>query len=173
MKNIIKFYLDNSIIINISFILFIIIFGIICYIFRRKIKELYLKYKEIINYIIVGGLTTIVSLIAYYTCVLTFLDPNNPVELQIANVISWICAVTFAYIANRIFVFESKNTDYVKEISSFVGARVATLLMDMGIMFVFVTLLKGNDKIIKLIVQVVVTILNYIFSKIFVFKKEA
>lgn len=172
MKAIINFYLDNSLVINICLSIFIIIFGIICYIFRKKIKELYIKYKEIINYVIVGVLTTVVSLLVYYTCVLTFLDPNDPVELQIANIISWICAVAFAYVANRIFVFESKNTDYVKEISSFVGARVATLLMDMGIMFILVTLLKGNDKIAKLIVQVIVTILNYIFSKIFVFKKE-
>ena len=84
----------------------------------------------------------------------------------------WICAVTFAYFANRIFVFKSKNQKKFKEAVSFYGSRVATLLMDMGIMFVFVTLLHLNDKIMKLVVQVVVTAANYILSKLFVFKKK-
>ena len=138
----------------------------------KKIKELYLKYKEIINYLIVGGLTTVVSLATYYACVLTFLDPENPVQLQIANIISWICVVTFAYFTNRRFVFESKSKNILKEASAFFLARVGTLLMDMGIMFVFVTCLHFNDKIMKLVVQVVVTIANYVFSKFLVFKKE-
>ena len=138
----------------------------------EKIKELYLKYKEIINYLIVGGLTTVVSLATYYACVFTFLDPENPIQLQAANIISWICAVTFAYFTNRRFVFESKNKNMLKEAVAFFAARVGTLLMDMGIMFVFVTCLHFNDKIMKLVVQVVVTIANYIFSKFLVFKKE-
>lgn len=135
-------------------------------------KKLYYKYKEIINYLIVGGLTTVVSLGSYYLCVLTFLDPNTALELQIANIISWICAVTFAYFANRKFVFESKNENKLKEAGSFYLSRVATLLMDMGIMFVLVTLLNFNDKIAKLVVQVIVTVLNYVFSKLFVFNKK-
>ena len=93
-------------------------------------------------------------------------------QLQAANIISWICAVTFAYLANRIFVFKSKNQKKLKEAVSFYGSRIATLLMDMGIMFVFVTLLNFNDKIMKLVVQVVVTVANYILSKLFVFKKK-
>ena len=75
---------------------------------NNQLKTLYFKYKEIINYLIVGGLTTVVSLVTYYLCVLTFLDPGHPVQLQIANVISWIFAVTFAYFTNRKYVFESK-----------------------------------------------------------------
>ena len=138
----------------------------------KKIKKLYKKYEEIINYLIVGVLTTVVSLATYYGCVLTFLDPKNAIQLQIANIISWICAVAFAYVTNRIFVFKSKSKNYLKEITSFVGSRVATLLMDMSIMFLIVTVLGGNDKIAKLIVQVVVTIANYVFSKLFVFKKK-
>ena len=137
----------------------------------KKIIELYKKYQEIINYLIVGVLTTVVSLVTYYICVLTVFDPKDALELQLANIISWICAVLFAYITNKIFVFKSKNKNIIKEISSFVGARVLTLLLDMLIMFVMVTTLGINDKISKLVVQVVVTILNYVFSKIFVFKK--
>lgn len=138
----------------------------------NKYLKLYKKYEEIINYLIVGGLTTIVSLGSYYLCIYTFLDPDVWYQLQAANIISWISAVTFAYFANRIFVFKSKNQKKFKEAVSFYGSRVATLLMDMGIMFVFVTLLHRNDKIMKLVVQVVVTITNYILSKLFVFKKK-
>lgn len=135
--------------------------------------KLYKKYKEIINYLIVGVLTTVVSLGVYYVCVLTFLDPNQAIQLQAANVISWIAAVTFAYFTNRKFVFESKNPDMLKEASAFVGARVTTLLMDMLCMFIMVTCMGLNDKIAKLVVQVIVTVANYIFSKIFVFRKKA
>ena len=71
-------------------------------------KRLYEKYKEIINYLIVGVLTTVVSLGVYYACVYTVLDPNQPLQLQTANVISWVAAVTFAYFTNRRYVFESK-----------------------------------------------------------------
>ena len=138
----------------------------------NKIKELYLKYKEIINYLIFGVLTTIVSLVTYYICVYTILDPDNAVQLQIANVISWIISVTFAYITNRKFVFESKEKNKIKEASKFVTSRIATLLMDMAIMYVGVTVLRFNDKIMKLISQVVVIVMNYILSKILVFKKE-
>ena len=55
----------------------------------------------------------------YYACVFTFLNPNNPVQLQIANIISWIAAVTFAYFTNRKFVFESKNENMLKEAAAF------------------------------------------------------
>ena len=138
----------------------------------NKIKELYFKYKEIINYLIVGGLTTVVSLATYYACVLTFLDPNDGIQLQAANVISWICAVTFAYFTNRRFVFESKNENMLKEAAAFFAARVGTLLMEMGIMYVSVTCLGFNDKIMKIVAQVIIIIANYIFSKFLVFNKK-
>ena len=128
------------------------------------------KYKEIVNYLIVGVLTTIVSLATYYTCVLTVLDPQNPMQLQAANVISWIAAVTFAYFTNRKYVFESNDPNMLKEGSRFFASRIGTLLMDMGTMFLLVTILGMSDKIAKLIVQVIVTIGNYLFSKLLVFK---
>ena len=136
-----------------------------------KIKELYLKYKEIVNYLIFGVLTTAVSLVTYYICVYTVLDPEQAVQLQIANVISWILGVAFAYVTNRKFVFESNEKNKIKEASKFVTSRIATLLMDMAIMFIGVTLLKLNDKIIKLVSQVVVIVANYLLSKIVVFNK--
>ena len=136
-----------------------------------KIKELYLKYKEIVNYLIFGVLTTVVSLVTYYICVYTFINPEEAIQLQIANVISWFFGVTFAYVTNRKFVFESNEKNKIKEASKFVTSRIATLLMDMAIMFIGVTLLKFNDKIIKIVSQVVVIIANYLLSKIIVFNK--
>jgi putative flippase GtrA len=132
---------------------------------------IYKKYEEIINYLIVGILTTIVSLGTYYLSVFTILNPNNAFELQVANIFSWICAVLFSYFANRKYVFKSKNGK-LKEFTSFISSRILTLIMDMVIMFTTVTVLKMNDKIAKLIVQVVVTVGNYILSKLFVFKRE-
>ena len=137
----------------------------------NNIKELYLKYKEIVNYLIFGVMTTVVSLATYYICVYTFLNPDNSFQLQIANIISWIVGVAFAYITNRKFVFESQNKDKVKEAGKFIMSRITTLLIDMFIMFLGVTILKFNDKIIKLISQVLVIVMNYVLSKIIVFKK--
>lgn len=133
------------------------------------IRRIYEKYKEVINYVIVGGLTTVVSLGSYYICVLTFLNPHNSFQLQIANIISWICAVAFAYVTNRKFVFESKN-NRISEMIKFAGARVTTLLVDMISMAIFVSILGINDKISKIMVQFIVFVLNYVFSKFFVFR---
>lgn len=137
----------------------------------EKIKNIYLKYKEVINYLIFGVFTTIVSLASYYILTYSLLDANNEVELQIANVISWIISVVFAYITNRKYVFDSNNENIFKEITSFVGSRLITLFMDMLIMYIGVSILGQNDKIFKLTSQVIVIIGNYLFSKIFVFKK--
>lgn len=137
-----------------------------------KIKSLYIRYKEIVNYIIVGGLTTAVSLGSYYVCVLIFLNPRNALQLQIANVISWICAVTFAYITNRKYVFESQNADKIYEVAKFVGARIFTLMIDVVCMALMVSILGLNDKLAKIIIQFIVLILNYILSKIIVFRKN-
>jgi putative flippase GtrA len=134
---------------------------------NHEIKE---KYKEIIRYLIVGVLTTVVSLGVYYMCVSTFLTPKSAVQLQLANIFSWVAAVTFAYIMSRFFVFQSKRKNWIRESLSFYSSRVLTLFMDMSIMFVMVTLCGLNDKLAKLVVQVVVTVVNYIFSKLFVFR---
>ncbi len=127
-----------------------------------------------INYVLVGGLTTVVSLASYYLSVITICDPSNPVQLQIANIISWICAVTFAYFTNRKFVFGSTSKKRLAEAGKFVGARVSTLIIDMACMALFVTIIQMNDKLAKFLVQFIVFILNYLFSKYLVFtKKEA
>lgn len=136
------------------------------------IKSVYEKYKEIINYLIFGVLTTVISLLAYYGLTFTIINPDDALMLQVANVISWIAGVLFAYFTNRKYVFESKNTNKIKEFTSFVGARVTTLLLDMAIMGLGVTILHSNDKIMKLISQILVIVGNYVLSKVFVFRKK-
>ncbi len=137
---------------------------------------IYYKNPEVWNYLIVGFLTTVVSLVVKLGLLYTVLDQENPVELQIAVIVSWICAVVFAYFTNRIFVFNSKSKKYLKEFTSFVAGRVLTLLMDMFIMWFFVTLLKFNSDtwvlIWTIVDQVLITVFNYIISKFLVFKKE-
>ena len=132
---------------------------------------IYHKNEELWNYLIVGGLTTIVSLGTYYGCVFTFLNPKNGLQLQCANIISWVIAVIFAYITNRIFVFKSKEKNIKKEATNFIGSRVLTLLIDMGLMFLMVTILHLNDKFSKIFDQIIVVVVNYIISKLIVFKK--
>ena len=141
----------------------------------KSILALYEKYKEIINYLIFGGLTTVVNLVVKYALLFTIFDASNSIQLQISIVISWIAAVLFAYFTNRKYVFESKNKNKLKEFINFVVARISTLLLEMLIMWFFVTLLKLNSDlyviIFTMIAQVAVIVGNYIFSKLFVLKK--
>ena len=140
----------------------------------NKIKGLYFKHKEIINYLIFGLLTTLASLITKYLLLFTVLDASNAFEPQIAVIISWIAACLFAYITNRIWVFESKSKEIIKEIISFYTARLVTLGLEMLIMFIFVTALGLNSNmwvvIWTLVSQVVIIIGNYILSKLVVFR---
>lgn len=138
----------------------------------NKLLEIYKKHKEIINYLIVGGLTTLVSMALFYGSTWTFLDGNDALELQVANVLSWTGAVIFSYFANRFFVFESKEKNILKEFLAFISSRLLTLLLDMGTMFVLSTLLQVNYNISKIVAMVLVTVGNYVISKIFVFKKK-
>ena len=137
-----------------------------------KIKKMYLHYAEIVNYLIIGGLTTFIGLISYFIFVNTFLNPKNPFELQVANVLSWFLAVVFAYFTNRIFVFKSENKNKLLEAFKFLMSRVSTLLIEMFTMFCLVSILSVDDKISKIIAQIIVFITNYLFSKFLVFKKR-
>ena len=142
----------------------------------QKIIELYKKYEEIVNYLIFGVLTTVVSLATKYLLLFTILDAKNSIQLQIAVIVSWITACTFAYVTNRIWVFKSKSKNILKEAISFFAARLATLGLEMLIMFVFVTALGLNSNlwviVWTLVSQVLIIIGNYVLSKLVVFKKE-
>ncbi len=135
--------------------------------------DIYKKYKEIWNYLIFGGLATLLN-VGVFVVLNFFLG----VELyQVSNVISILAAVFFQYFTNRFFVFERKKQtkkEVWSEFVKFMSARAVTALLDMGIMYVGVSLLLINEIIMKIFTQVVVIILNYIFSKFLVFtnKKE-
>ena len=138
--------------------------------------ELIKKYKSVILYIIFGGLTTVVdwsiSFLLYYLWG-DAIDAT-PILLHGANVIAWAAAVAFAYVTNRIWVFESKRRGFVPiicEIAAFAGGRVLTLLLQEIIMGVFCTWLGLNEYLFKIIAAVLVVILNYFISKLLVFRK--
>lgn len=161
-----KFYLNNMLILNILISVLLLITVIIYIIYKEKVHELYFKYKEIINYIIVGVLTTLVSIGSYW--LFRFVIKNYIV----LSILSWIFAVAFAYFTNRAFVFESKEKDLLKEITKFVSCRLLTLGLEVILMVVFVSLLHINDMISKIILQIIVLVTNYLLSKLFVFVKK-
>lgn len=134
------------------------------------IGKLYKKYEELVMYIIVGVCTMIVSLASYYILA-------NPLGIyyQTANIISWVLAVAFAYVTNKKFVFKSRYSGLsgtAKEMASFVSSRIASLLAEVISMYFFVQICQIDDNIVKLMNQVLVTVLNYIFSKFWVFRKS-
>ena len=128
------------------------------------------KYPELLRYVFFGALTTAVSLGVYFLCTGTFLDPKDPLQLQLANVLSWIAAVSFAYVTNRRFVFGSRNRNVLKEAAAFFLSRLGTLGVDMGLMFLGCTVLKLDDRLMKLFVQAVILAANYLLSKFLVFR---
>ena len=133
--------------------------------------KLYKKYEEIINYIIVGVLTTVVSWLAYAVCKL-FMNVDNAFQMQLAVIIRWIAGVVFAYFTNRKYVFKSKNTNMIKEAFDFTTSRLVTLFLDMFVMWVLPTVFGVDDWISTFISAVLVTVTNYIFSKFLVFNKK-
>ena len=127
------------------------------------------KYKQTILYLIFGVLSTIVNIVTYVVC-----TRNLNIEFLISNWIAWIAAVLFAYITNKFFVFESKKTNIkflIKEFSSFVSCRILSGITEMILMYIMISLMSLNDFIVKIITNVVVVILNFIFSKLIIFKK--
>lgn len=137
----------------------------------KKIWALYKKFEEIVNYLIVGALTTIVSWAAYALCKLV-MDVDNAVMMQIAVIIRWVAGVVFGYFTNRRFVFKSKNPDMLKEAAGFASSRLVTLFLDMFVMWLLPTVFHVNDWIATFISAVLVTVMNYIFSKFIVFRKK-
>ena len=134
-------------------------------------QEFLRKHREIIAYLIVGVLTTVVSWIVYALLRLV-LDMNVPLQVQIAVFMRWFAGVLFAYFTNRKYVFQSRDPKMLLEFLKFVGSRVTTLLSDMFIMWLMVSVLGINDWIATFVSAVVVIVLNYLFSKLLVFRKK-
>lgn len=137
----------------------------------NQIKTLYLKYKEIINYIFFGGCTFVVNFVSYF--ILTnFIN----IDEVISNMIAWVISVLFAYITNKLFVFESKTEGFkatLKELVSFFLARIVSgILCDVGTFALMIRVLQINDIIAKIVTQIMVIIMNYVFSKLIIFRKS-
>ena len=138
----------------------------------KKIQNLFHRFlnKETILYLVFGVVTTVVNYIVYYLC--RFFG----IHYQICNVLAWIVAVTVAYFTNKIYVFESRSFSpavLVREIILFAGARIFSLVCEMGFMWLTVDLMGGDDRIMKLIAAVFVVIINYVFSKLFIIKSNS
>lgn len=132
--------------------------------------ELWKRYKEMILYVFFGGCTTAVNLAAYALCYYVCGVSNVA-----ATVIAWVLGVAFAYVTNKLWVFESKSWAWSvlgKELTSFVGCRAATGVLDLLVMYVCVDLLHWNAMLMKVISNVMVIILNYVGSKLLVFAKK-
>ena len=135
----------------------------------KKIIELMKKYKEIIMYLIFGVLTTLINIVSFY-----IMDKLG-IALYVNNTIAWILSVLFAFITNKLFVFESKDKNpkiILKEGISFFGFRLLSYFVDMLCIFLLVDVFKINKLIAKVVGNVIVIIINYVFSKLFIFKKE-
>ncbi len=140
----------------------------------EKIKELCKKYEEIIAYLIVGVLTTVVSWAAKFLANAVFFgNTMHPTSSQnlILSIINWVAGVIFAYFTNRKFVFKS-NKPMLKESFDFVLSRVSTLILDTVVMQLLGNVMGINVVIATFISAVLVIIANYVFSKLFVFKKK-
>jgi len=136
----------------------------------RKFKPFYEKRKDIVLYIFFGGLTTVVSLVTFWL----FVD-IIPLPLLIANTVSWVVAVSFAFFTNRIWVFNSPTKgvkSFLYQMGLFFGGRLFSLAVETAIIFIFAKQLGINAMLIKLLAQIGVLILNYIISKVFIFKKK-
>ena len=142
----------------------------------EKIKAQFVKYREIIVYIIVGGLTTVVSwgckflwgAIFYAGVTLPTVGQNT-----VLSVVENVSGIAFAYPTNRKWVFQSKNPNILAELTGFVGSRAATWVLSYLLNLLFVNVLGVDYRITTVIVGVVVVISNYVLSKMLVFRKKA
>lgn len=141
-----------------------------------KLANIYEKHKEGMRYIVFGVLTTLVSIVVsafLYYLVLNNLDEE--LRVNVSTAISIVAAWIFAYITNKKYVFESKTNnlkDLIREIVSFVGCRFATAIIEMMLMNLFVTILKYDYMLMKIIVNIIIIILNFVFSKLIIFKNN-
>ena len=135
----------------------------------RLLEPFYRKHKAVLLYLFFGGLTTVISIAVFWL----FRRPFGLNEL-IANVISWVIAVLFAFFTNRVWVFRAPTKtagEFFRQMGSFFGGRVVTLLIEEALLAVFITWLGFPDMPVKIAAQVIVIVLNYVISKLFVFKK--
>lgn len=126
-------------------------------------------YYSILMYLIMGSITTFINIFIFW-----LFNSQFSLNYTIANIIAWVFSVLFAYVSNKFYVFESKNTSLktlTKEVSSFFFFRILSLFMDLLVMFLCIGLLGFNPLLAKVLANVIVLIANYVFSKFFIFNK--
>ena len=121
--------------------------------------------RELVLYVVFGAFTFFVNIAVYF-----LFEDVLGVNYLISNIIAWFFSVLFAYITNRIWVFESKSPDILKEMALFFGGRIFSGVVDTALMYLFIDVMMIGDTISKIVVQIIVIVLNYIFSKLTVFK---
>jgi len=136
----------------------------------RLIKKYFIKYREIIVYLITGGITTVINFAVFFIFTNIF-----RIHYVASNVIAWAAAVIAAFVMNKLIVFndgDMSGMTLLKQLSSFVSFRIVSGVMETGLLIVFVEYMKLNENIVKIFVSVLVVVLNYIFSKLVIFRKK-
>ena len=127
------------------------------------------KYKEVISYLFFGGCTTLINIISF----MLFRAFN--INMLVSNALAWIVSVLFAFVTNKLYVFDSRNVEFKKTLMEcfyFFICRLLSLAFDMGFMYLLVETLKSNELFSKIVSNIIVVIINYVFSKLFIFKKK-
>lgn len=138
-------------------------------IFPKFIRGFYYRHESVMLYLIVGAMTTAVSIITQYIPLLM----GFPTEVN--TTVSWVCAATFAFFTNKVWVFKNESktkSDWIKQAAAFYGARLTTYFLELAFMSFTVRVLLQNEYVMKLIAQVFILIINYLFSKLVVFRKK-
>ena len=136
----------------------------------QKLRALLQKYEDVLSYLFFGVLTTVVNYLVYLPCYNTL-----GLSAAVSNGVAWVAAVAFAYLTNKPFVFKSHDWSMktvLPELTAFVGCRVGSGLLETGILFLSVDCLRWNGNVMKLVTSVLVVILNYIGSKLLVFRNK-
>lgn len=141
-----------------------------------KLADIYEQHKEGMRYLVFGVLTTLVSIVGsaflYY---IVLRNLSEEIKVNLSTILAIIAAWIFAYVTNKLYVFESKTNnlkELIQEIISFAGCRLATAVIEIVLMNLLVTILHFNYMLMKIIVNIIVIILNFVFSKLFIFKNK-
>ncbi len=136
----------------------------------KTLKSLYQTYREVFWYLVCGAGTTVVNLICFWCCANLLRTPT-----AVSTAIAWLFSVIFAYITNRTFVFRSQNSGLaaiLREMTAFFGARIFSGALDVALMVIFVDGLHLPEMWMKMAVNVLVTVCNFVASKWIVFRKK-
>lgn len=121
--------------------------------------------RELVLYVVFGAFTFLVNIVTYF-----LFESVMGINYLVSNVLAWFFSVLFAYITNRTWVFESKSPEILKEMSLFFGGRIFSGVVDTALMYLFIDVLVLGNTFSKIVVQIIVIVLNYVFSKLIVFK---